>query len=69
MLWPLVVGGTQAMTKDIHERDWIYKQFTECSRDFGSSSLLKARTALETLWKKGKRDWDVLWNQPNVFVV
>jgi hypothetical protein len=69
VMWPLVVAGTQVMTKDIHERDWINQQFTECSRDYGSSSLLKARTVLEKMWKKGKKDWDVCWNQPNAFVL
>jgi hypothetical protein len=69
MLWPLVVAGVVAMDKDIWGKDWVAEQLTKLSRDIGSSSPLKARAALESYWKKGKKGWDDCWDQPNAFVV
>lgn len=68
LLWPLVVAGIVVMDKDIWEKSWVEEQLVELSRDNGSSTPLKARTVLESYWKKGKKGWDVCWDEPYAFV-
>ncbi|SPO06502.1 uncharacterized protein DNG_09192 [Cephalotrichum gorgonifer] len=68
-LWPVVVGGVEAVREGPAARAFVGRVFEGLADDLATPLMLEAKRVFEVFWSSGKEGWDDCFDKPYAFVL